>query len=104
VIPDAELRPPTDRLRQVAALGVIGRELSFHAAGLPGPAEPFRIELTGPGGQTWAWGPENATQRVQGTALDFCLRVTRRGSRAETDLRAVGEDADEWLDIARVFL
>ncbi|MEU2620466.1 TIGR03084 family metal-binding protein [Streptomyces sp. NPDC007157] len=97
-------RRPTDRLRQVAALGVTGRELSFHAAGLPGPAEPFRIELTGPGGRTWAWGPENAAQRVQGTALDFCLRVTRRRSLAETGLRAVGEDARTWLDIARVFL
>ncbi|MGW7237233.1 hypothetical protein [Streptomyces sp. NPDC054804] len=56
------------------------------------------------GGQTWAWGPENAAQRVQGTALDFCLRVTRRRSLAETGLRAVGEDARTWLDVARVFL
>ncbi|MFJ9347210.1 hypothetical protein [Streptomyces sp. NPDC101237] len=28
----------------------------------------------------------------------------RRRSRAETGLRAVGADADRWLDIARVFL
>ncbi|MFF4749032.1 TIGR03084 family metal-binding protein [Streptomyces sp. NPDC002514] len=97
-------RRPTGRLKQVASLGVIGRELSFYAAQLPGPAEPFRIELTGPDGQTWAWGPANATQRVQGSALDFCLRVTRRRSRAETDLTAVGEDAQKWLEIARVFL
>jgi uncharacterized protein (TIGR03084 family) len=95
---------PTDRLRPVAALGVLGRELSFHAAQLPLPAEPFRVELTGPEGQTWAWGPEDAAQRVQGSALDFCLRVTQRRSRAETDLTAVGADAQKWLDIARVFL
>ncbi|MFE5812881.1 TIGR03084 family metal-binding protein [Streptomyces sp. NPDC056479] len=97
-------RRPTGRLKHVASLGVIGRELSFYAAQLPGPAEPFRIELTGPAGQTWAWGPEDAQQRVQGSALDFCLRVTQRRSRAETDLTAVGEDAHKWLDIARVFL
>nr|WP_042177820.1 TIGR03084 family metal-binding protein [Kibdelosporangium sp. MJ126-NF4]CEL12787.1 hypothetical protein [Kibdelosporangium sp. MJ126-NF4]CTQ98473.1 hypothetical protein [Kibdelosporangium sp. MJ126-NF4] len=95
---------PTGRLRHVAALGVMGRELSFHAAQLPIPAEPFRVELTGPEGQTWSWGPQDARQRVQGSAMDFCLRVTLRRSRAETDLTAVGEDARKWLDIARVFL
>ncbi|MEV6040922.1 TIGR03084 family metal-binding protein [Nonomuraea sp. NPDC052116] len=97
-------RRPTSRLRHVAALGVVGRELSFYAAQLPVPAEPFRVELTGPDGQNWAWGPEDAVQRVQGSALDFCLRVTHRRSRAQTDLTAVGDDAQKWLDIARVFL
>ncbi|MFF7244453.1 TIGR03084 family metal-binding protein [Embleya sp. NPDC008237] len=97
-------RRPTARLRHVASLGVIGRELSFHAAQLPLPAEPFRVELTAPDGGTWAWGPEHATQRVQGSALDFCLRVTQRRSRAETDLTAVGADARTWLENARVFL
>ncbi|WP_410631763.1 TIGR03084 family metal-binding protein [Amycolatopsis sp. cmx-4-83] len=95
---------PTGRLRHVAALGVAGRELSFYAAQSPMPGEPFRVELTGPGGELWTWGPEDAAQRVRGSALDFCLRVTHRRSRAETGLTAVGEDADEWLDIARVFL
>ena len=93
-----------DALRHIAALGVIGRELSFYAAQLPFPAEPFRVELTGPDGQVWAWGPEDAAQRVQGSALDFCLRVTHRRSLAETGLTAVGEDARKWLEIARVFL
>lgn len=97
-------RRPTDRLRHVAALGVVGRELSFHAAELPLPAEPFLVELTGPDGQIWAWGPEDARQRVHGSALDFCLRVTQRRSRSETGLVAVGADAQQWLDIARVFL
>ncbi|WP_230466279.1 TIGR03084 family metal-binding protein [[Actinomadura] parvosata] len=95
---------PTNRLRHVALLGVMGRELSFHAAQLPPPAEPFRVELTGPDGETWAWGPEDAAQRVQGSALDFCLRVTRRRPLAETGLTAVGQDARTWLDVARVFL
>lgn len=94
--------PPTNRLRHVATLGVLGRELSFYAAELPTPAEPFRVELTGPEGQTWVWGPEGAAQRVRGSALDFCLRVTLR--RTENDLTAVGEDAKKWLEIARMFL
>lgn len=99
---DAEHRP-ANRLQHVASLGIAGRALSFSVARLPIPAEPFRVELTGPGDQTWGWGPEDAEQRVKGSALDFCLRVTQRRSRAETDLTAVGADARKWLDIARVF-
>lgn len=95
---------PTGRLRHVASLGVAGRTLSFHAARLPIPQEPFRVELTGPGGETWTWGPDDAAQRIRGSALGFCLRVTRRRPLAETDLTAVGEDARTWLEVARVFL
>ncbi|GAA1952429.1 TIGR03084 family metal-binding protein [Amycolatopsis minnesotensis] len=97
-------RRPANRLRHVACLGVLGRELSFHAAGLPIPAAPFRVELTGPDGRLWAWGPEDAAQGIQGSALDFCLRVTHRRPLAETDLTAIGGDAQKWLEIARVFL
>lgn len=96
-------RRPTGALQHVASLGVVGRAMSFYAARLPVPAEPFRVELVGPDGQTWIWGPENAPQRVQGSALDFCLRVTHRRTRAETDLTAIGDDAQKWFDIARVF-
>ncbi|GGN42502.1 hypothetical protein GCM10012285_22940 [Streptomyces kronopolitis] len=95
---------PTDRLQHVASLGVLGRALSFAAVGLPEPAAPFRVELTASDGQTWVWGPEAAAQRVQGSAMDFCLCVTRRRPWSETDLTATGEDAQKWLEVARVFL
>ncbi|GAA2808098.1 TIGR03084 family metal-binding protein [Crossiella cryophila] len=97
-------RLPTGRLRHIAALGVVGRELSFYAAQLPTPPAPFRVELTGPDGETWTWGPADADQVVGGSALDFCLRVTHRRSLDQTRLTAVGPDARKWLEIARVFL
>ncbi|MFE3190046.1 TIGR03084 family metal-binding protein [Nocardia sp. NPDC059240] len=96
--------PPTARLRHVAALGVAGVGLSFYAAQLPIPTAPFRVELTGPDGAVWVWGPDDAAQRVRGSALDFCLRVTQRRSLADTDLTADGHDAWFWLENARVFL
>ena len=67
------------------------------------PAEPFRVELTGPDGDLWTWGPDDAAQRVTGPALDFCLLVTQRAHRADLDLVAEGPDADQWLDIAQAF-
>lgn len=96
--------PPTDRLQHVALLGVLGRTLSFAAVGLPEPAGPFRVELTAPDGQTWVWGPEAAAQTLRGSAMDFCLGVTRRRPWSETDITATGKDAQKWLELARVFL
>ncbi|WP_406636309.1 maleylpyruvate isomerase family mycothiol-dependent enzyme [Amycolatopsis sp. WGS_07] len=95
---------PTDRLKHIAALGVAARGLSFYAARLPLPTEPIRVELTGPDGTVWTWGPEDAGQRIRGSARDFCLRVTQRRALSETALAAVGEDAKTWLENARVFL
>ncbi|MFF0539267.1 TIGR03084 family metal-binding protein [Streptomyces coelicoflavus] len=96
-------RPPTDRLRHVARIGVRARDFAYAAHGLTPPAEQFRVELTGPGGDLWTYGPENAPQRVTGPALDFCLLATQRAHRADLALTAEGEDADRWLDIAQAF-
>mgnify|MGYP002370704908 CR=1 FL=1 len=68
-----------------------------------GPAEAFRIELTAPSGEVWAWGPEDAAQRVSGPAHDFCLLVTQRVHRDDTALVAQGADAERWLGIAQAF-
>jgi uncharacterized protein (TIGR03084 family) len=69
----------------------------------PPPTEEFRIDLTAPSGDLWAWGPEDATQTVTGTAYDFCLLVTQRVNRADTSLVATGRDANLWLNIAQAF-
>ncbi|WP_053914046.1 TIGR03084 family metal-binding protein [Streptomyces sp. TP-A0875] len=94
---------PTGRLRHVARLGVRTRDHAFVAHGLTPPAEPFRVELTGPDGASWTHGPEDAAQRVTGPALDFCLLTTQRAHRADLALTAAGPDADRWLDLAQSF-
>jgi uncharacterized protein (TIGR03084 family) len=97
------VRPPTARLRHVARLGVRTRDFAYGTHRLTPPADPFRVELTGPGGDLWTYGPEDAGQRVTGPALDFCLLVTQRAHRADLALTADGPDADRWLDIAQAF-
>jgi uncharacterized protein (TIGR03084 family) len=95
--------PATDRLKSIAHLGVRTRDFAFSVHGVTPPAEPFRVELTAPGGGEWAWGPEDAAQRVSGSALDFCYLVTQRRPRAELDVVADGPDAERWLGIAQAF-
>ncbi|GAB3362970.1 hypothetical protein [Amycolatopsis echigonensis] len=84
---------PTDRLKRIAALGVAGRGLSFYAAQLPLPTEPIRVELTGPDGAVWAWGPDDAAQPIPGQRKGFRLRITQRRTLDETSLAAIGDDA-----------
>ena len=93
----------TDRIRHVAHLGVRTRNFSFATHQLGAPADEFRIELTAPSGELWSWGPEEAEQRVTGSAYDFCQLVTQRVHRDDTDLVATGADAERWLDIAQAF-
>jgi uncharacterized protein (TIGR03084 family) len=95
-------RTPTHRLRHIAYLGVRTRDYSFHLKGLT-PPDPFRVELTGPDGQLWTWGPPEAEQRVTGPALDFCMVTTHRVHRDDTALVTVGDNAERWLGIAQSF-
>ncbi|MFJ5828943.1 TIGR03084 family metal-binding protein [Streptomyces sp. NPDC093089] len=97
------VRAPTARLRHVAWIGVRARDYAYLVRGVPAPAEPFRVELAAPDGESWTYGPEDAAQRVTGPALDFCLLVTQRVHRADTALVADGPDAERWLGIAQAF-
>src|SRR5690606_32398500 len=94
---------PTDRIRQVAHIGVRTRNYSFKNNELEAPTEEFRVELTAPSGEVWTYGPADAAQTVTGSAYDFCRLVTQRIHRDDTDLVAVGADADRWLSIAQAF-
>jgi uncharacterized protein (TIGR03084 family) len=96
-------RPATARLRSIAHIGVRTRDFAFVVHGRRPPAEPFRVELRAPDGETWPWGPEDAGQRVTGSAEDFCMLVTQRRPRAELDVMAEGADAQGWLTIAQAF-
>jgi uncharacterized protein (TIGR03084 family) len=95
--------PPSARIKSIAHLGVRTRDFAFAVHGLTPPAEPFRVELTAPDGSLWTWGPEEAAQRVSGSALDFCYLVTQRRSLAKLDVAGHGDDAQQWLTIAQAF-
>jgi len=93
----------SDRIRHVAHLGVRTRNYAFSVRELPAPTEEFRVELASPSGELWTWGPDDAAQRVTGSAWDFCELVTQRVHRDDTDLVATGAEADQWLGIAQAF-
>lgn len=95
--------PAGPGLRQVAHLGVRTYANSFRTRGLAVPDHEVRVELRGPHGENWEWGPPGAADLVQGPAVDFCLVVTQRRHLADTRLTVRGRDASEWMSIAQAF-
>lgn len=97
-------RDATPRLRHIALLALRARPYSYLVRGRPAPTSAVRLQLTGPGGQTWvlASDPE-AVAAVEGDAEEFCLVMTRRRHRDDTSLIASGQAAEEWLAIGQAY-
>jgi len=96
-------RKPTERLRHIAHLGASTFGWSYINRKMKVPDTPVRVELTGPSGDMWSWGPEDAIDTVKGPAEDFCLVVVQRRNVADTDLIINGETAQQWMSIAQAF-
>ena len=96
-------REATDRLTPIIAFAVHTRDFGYLSRGLIPPGEPFRFEIEAPSGGILTFGPEDASQRISGPALDFCLLVTRRRHRDDLRVTAHGPLADQWLGIAQAY-
>ncbi|GAA1997168.1 TIGR03084 family metal-binding protein [Catenulispora subtropica] len=96
-------REHDDRIGHIAFFGTRTRDFGYLAHGLTPPAEEFRFELTAPSGTLWAFGPQDAVNRVVGPAVDFCLLITRRRHYADLAITAIGTEARRWLEIAQAY-
>lgn len=93
----------SDRLRHICRIGVATRHFSYLVNKRDVPEAPIAITLSAPDGASWFYGDEKARDTVSGSALDFCLVVTRRRHFADTALVASGDTALEWLAIAQAY-
>ena len=96
-------RTNTDRLRNIAHLGVTTFGWSYKNRGMEPPQVPVRVELTAPSGDVWTWGQEDAADKVSGPAEDFCLIVAQRRHVDDTRIETVGEAARDWMLKAQCF-
>ena len=100
------LRKPrryTDRLRNIAHIGVstFGWTFANRRLPLPGPA-PY-VRLIAPSGAIWEWNDRDDANRVEGSAAEFCHVVTQNRNVADTSLQVVGGPAKQWMAIAQCF-
>lgn len=97
------VRKNTDRIRNIAHLGVstFGWTFVNRKQAVPEPAP--HIVLTAPSGALWEWNTPQEDNRVSGSAVEFCQVVTQTRNVADTSLEATGEIAQRWLAIAQCF-
>ncbi len=94
----------TDRLAHVAWLATRALPYAFSVAGMTPPTEPLRVELTLPSGGSWVFGPEEATNRITGSAGEYCRVFVHRRAPADTNLVIEGDAARAAIAVARAFL
>lgn len=96
-------RQPTARLRPLVEFAVRTWDFGYLARDLSVPDSEFRFEIAGPDGDTWAFGPVDAEDRITAPALDFCLLVTRRRHPEDLAVTATGAAAEHWITIAQAY-
>ena len=96
-------RTHTDRIKNVAVLGVRTFGWTFANRKLPVPGPAPYVRLVAPSGAIWEWNEPSDASRVCGSALEFCQVVTQGRNVADTKLEVVGDVARRWMEIAQCF-
>ena len=95
----------TDRLAHVAWLATRALPYAYSVAGRAPPGDPIRVELTLPSGAPWTSGPVDASNRITGTASEYCRVFAHRLAVDDAaTLRAEGPVAADALQVARAYL
>lgn len=98
-VPSERTQRRIDRL----LLGCATRPFAYRTRGLEPNDEPLRVGIAGPLGATRTWGNEDAANRIEGSAGEFCRVVTQRIHYLDTSLRWQGEAARKFLEVAQSF-
>ena len=96
----------TDRLRRIAGLGLRALPYAFSLTKdePPGDVRNIALDLRGPDGTQWRYGPSGTVDVIAGAAGEWCRVVTRRCRAEDTSLRAATPLAALALKVARAYL
>lgn len=98
-----ETRNETDRIKNIAVLGINTFSWTFANRGMAAPARIPYVRLIAPSAAVWEWGESDQENSVEGSAVEFCQVVTQVRNIADTKLRVVGPAATAWMSIAQCF-
>ncbi|WP_371395746.1 TIGR03084 family metal-binding protein [Fretibacter rubidus] len=98
-----KVRINTDRIKNVAHIGVTTYSWSFRVNGLDVPKPKPFVRLTAPSGAVWEWNEPQDDNALHGTATEFCQVVTQCRNIADTSLEMIGEAATAWMSFAQCF-
>lgn len=93
----------TDRIKNIATIGVKTFGWTFTNRKLPVPEALPYVKLTAPSGAVWEWNEADTTHSVSGSAVEFCQVITQVRNVADTELEVHGDNAVAWMAIAQCF-
>jgi uncharacterized protein (TIGR03084 family) len=93
----------TDRIKNIATIGVKTFGWTFVNRKLDVPGPPPYVRLVAPSGEIWEWHEPSEIDCVRGDAIDFCHVVTQGRNVADTALQVTGPVATQWMAIAQCF-
>ena len=96
-------RQETDRIKNVAVLGINTFGWTFVNRGETVPEPKPYVNLTGPSGAIWEWNEPSNEERIEGSGLEFCQVVTQTRSIGDTTLKVTGSIATKWMAVAQCF-
>ena len=93
----------TQRLKNIAVIGVKTYGWTFLNRGLPVPQPAPYVELIGPSAVRWEFNERDDQNYVKGDAAEFCHVVTQGRNIHDVELEVFGEPATKWMKIAQCF-
>ncbi|MFN3230730.1 MAG: TIGR03084 family metal-binding protein [Alphaproteobacteria bacterium] len=96
-------RVDTDRIRNVAVIGINTFGWTFKNRKLDVPEDKPYVRLTAPSGELWEWHEPSEDNLISGDATAFCQVVTQTRNIADTDLSVTGDTATRWMAMAQCF-
>lgn len=96
-------REDTDRLQNIAHLGVTTYSWTFRNRAIEPPTPKPFVQLTAPSGTIWEWNDPQNDNKIEGMATQFCQVVTQTRNIADTALTVIGEPANQWMCKAQCF-
>ena len=96
-------RSHTDRIKNIATIGVKTFGWTFVNRKLDVPELIPYVRLVAPSGEIWEWNDPSEVECIRGDAIDFCHVVTQGRNIADTPLGVTGRVASEWMAIAQCF-
>ncbi len=97
------VRTNTDRIRNIAVLGVNTYDWSFRVRGRKAQQPKPHLRLIAPSGALWTWNDASETDLIEGAAEEFCQVVTQVRNVADTRLAVRGAAAEAWMATAQCF-
>jgi uncharacterized protein (TIGR03084 family) len=92
-----------DRLRNIAVMGVNTFGWTFKVNRREVPAVKPYVRLTSPSGALWEWNEPSTSERVAGSAVEFCRVVAQTRNLLDTNLSVTGDIARQWMESAQCF-